>query len=562
LRLSRRALGVYSRALRSALDSTGVATLLVDEQGQVLLANRSFANLAALGPKYRLELRDLQGALAALGASVSETAVGELLKPSAEPAMLELPDDRTVQCTVTPVPMDGDGDFRLIELREITLDRRELRELERRALHDELSGLPKRELLMDRLERALSRQVREGGAVGVVFLDLDGFKAINDRLGHAAGDRILIEVATRLQRELRAVDTVGRLGGDEFVVICDRLESEHVLARICERMQQSIARPYLLDSEEVSLSASFGAVLEWDHRVPAAEVVERADALMYAAKRRSTRRELFVDGRPPEAIRRAREFRRPHGARWLGEALEGGKLFLVYLPIVTVDDQRTIAVEGLLRCRHPELESLAPNQLLELVEEAGLVKPFDDWVMSEAAGAARALIDATGAPVRVVVNVSDNQLAHNAVPAAVAKAAAEHDVDAGLLSFDIGERVVAANPEWLEASLSALRALGCWLFVDDVRGPEFDVERLCELGFAGLKLDRPAIGRSADDAEFAVATKAVVTLARSLGLSVIGEGVDEEQRLHVLLELGCDHAQGFGFSGFPKTLPELVQVMG
>jgi EAL domain-containing protein (putative c-di-GMP-specific phosphodiesterase class I) len=358
------------------------------------------------------------------------------------------------------------------------------------------------------------------------------------------------------------VDTVGRLGGDEFVVICDGLESEHALARICERMQQSIARPYRLDSEEVSLSASFGAVLEWDHRVPAAQVIESADTLMYAAKRRSSRRELFVDGRPPEAIRRPREVRRPHGARWLAEALEAGQLFLAYLPIVTVGDQRTIAVEGLLRCRHPELESLSPNELLELVEEAGLVKPFDDWVMSEAAGAARALIDTPGGPVRVVVNVSDNQLAHNAVPAAVAKAAAEHDIDAGLLSFDIGERVVAANPGWLDASLAALRALGCWLFVDDVAGPEFDVERLRELGFAGLKLDRPAIGRSADDAEFAVTTKAAVTVARSLGLSVIGEGVDEEQRLQALLELGCDHAQGFGFYGFPKTLPELVQVMG
>jgi diguanylate cyclase (GGDEF)-like protein len=561
LNLSRRALGVYSRVLRSALDSADVATLVVDDQGQVLLSNRSFAHLAGLGPTYRLELGDLQAALASLGASVTKTEVGALLEPSAEPATLELPDDRTVLCTVTPMPMDGDGDFRLIELREITSDRRELRELERRALHDDLSGLPRRELLMDRLERALSRQTREGGAVGVAFIDLDEFKAINDRLGHAAGDSILIQVAARLQRELRAVDTVGRLGGDEFLVICVGLEGERALARICERMQQSIERPYRLDSEEVSLSASFGAVLEWDHSVAAAEVVERADTLMYAAKRRSSRRELFVDGRPPETIRKPREVRRPDGAHWLKEALEAGELFLAYLPIVTVDDQRTIAVEGLLRCRHPELESLPPGELLELVEEAGLMKPFGEWVMGEAARAARALIDATGAPVKVVVNVSETQLADNEVPGAVAKAAAEYDIDAGLLSFDIGERLVAANPGWLEASLAPLRELGCWLFVDDVGGPEVDVEQLRGLGFAGLKLDRPAIGRSADDAEFAITTKAAVTLARSLGLSVIGEGVDEEQRLHALLELGCDHAQGFGFFGFPRTLPELVKVM-
>ncbi len=574
--LSRRALGVYSRTLRAALDALPEAVLLIDERGEVLLSNRSFAQVAGLGPGYRFQLRDLRGALEALGATVNEAELDELLSSARRSMTLELPAERTLQCAVTPLALDEDGDSRLIVLREITAEHRERRELEHRALHDELTGLPSRLLLMDRVERALSRRAREGGAVGVVFLDLDTFKQVNDRHGHAMGDRVLVEVAGRLQRELREVDTVARIGGDEFVAICDGLESKSALASICQRIQEAVEQTYRLESVAVTLSASLGALLEWDPAVTPSTLIERADGLMYAAKRRGSHREIFVDGRPLETTRQPRTTRRPLGPRWLREALRSGQLFLVYLPVVSLHDQRTLAVEGLLRCHHPELAGLPPTDLLELVELAGVGDEFDAWVLDEAARTARALLERVDLlrvvdqrrgeipddPVQVVLNLSEMQLARNAVPSAVAKAAAQHDVDAGLLGFDISERLLNASPPWLAPSIAALRGHGCSLLVDDVAGPEFDAERLQELGFDQLKLDRPAIRRSAEDAAFAVVAKRSVAFARSLGLTVIGEGVDDWRLLRAVQELGCDGAQGYGFHGFPRPFADLLKVVG
>jgi diguanylate cyclase (GGDEF)-like protein len=572
-RVSRHALDVYARLLRAALDAVGEAVLVADEDGRLLLANQPFGELTGLGNDYRLKLHDLRGAIAALGAVVDEVELTELLDAVGLPKTLELEGERALLCSAVRVASEPDGEYRLISLRDITEERRQLRELEHRALHDDLSGLPGRDLLMDRLERALTRQGREGGAVGVVFLDLDRFKEVNDRHGHATGDRVLVEVAGRLQHELRDADTVGRLGGDEFLIICDGLDSEATLEAICERIQARVAEPYRLGSTEMALSASLGAVLEWDLTVPVGQLIGRADALMYAAKRRGTRREIFVDGRPPAPPGSSSGIRRPLGTQQIRDALDRRYLYLAFLPIVALDDGRTVAVEGLLRCANAELESATPRELMELIEQARLIERFDEWVLDQAASAARALLDATaasqilsrhqdaGEPVRVVLNLSVAQLAHDALPACAAAAASEHSIDPGLLSFDIAEAVVLDNPAWLVRAAAALRELGCGLVVDDVTAPDLQPDQLRERGFDGFKLDRPLIGRIAEDPDFAARAKAAVAAARSRGLSVTGEGVDDEQRLRTVRELGCDRAQGFGFHGFPRGVGELVKVI-
>jgi diguanylate cyclase (GGDEF)-like protein len=572
-RVSRRALDVYARLLRATLDAVGEAVLVADEHGQLLLANRPFAELTGLGPHYRLELRDLRSAITALGAVVDEAEFAELLDAVGLPKTLELEGERALLCSVVRVASEQDGDYRLISLRDITEERRQLRELEHRALHDDLSGLPGRDLLMDRLERALTRQGREGGAVGVAFLDLDRFKEVNDRHGHAAGDRVLVEVAGRLQHELRDADTVGRLGGDEFLIICDGLDGEVTLEAICERIQLRVAEPYRLGSLEVALTASLGAVLEWDVTVPVAQLIERADALMYAAKRRGSRREIFVDGRPRTGTGRPTGMRRAFGTQHIRDALDRGHLYLAFLPIVALDDGRTVAVEGLLRCANADLESATPRELMELIEQARLIERFDEWALDQAASAARALLDATAAshilrrhqeasePVRVVLNLSVAQLAHDTVPESAAAAAAERGIDPRLLSFDIAEAIVDENPVWLSPAVAALTELGCSLLVDDVTAPDVQPDQLRERGFDGFKLDRPVIGRIAEDPDFAARAKAAVAAARSRGLSVTGEGVDDEQRLRAVRELGCDSAQGFGFHGFPRGVSELVKVI-
>jgi diguanylate cyclase (GGDEF)-like protein len=407
----------------------------------------------------------------------------------------------------------------------------------------------------------------------VAFVDLDRFKDVNDRHGHGAGDRVLIEVAGRLQHELRDADTVGRLGGDEFLIICDGVDSQAALDAICERIQLRVAEPYRLGTLEVTLSASLGAVLEWDVTVPPGQLIERADALMYAAKRRGSRREIFVDGRPRAGGSWPAGVRRPLGVQHIREALDREQLHLAFLPIVALDDGRTVAVEGLLRCTHADLESATPRELMELLEQARLVERFGEWILGQAASAARALMDASaaqqilsrhheaGEPVRVVLNLSAAQLAPNTVPASAAAAASEHGIDPGLLAFDIGESTVDEDPPWMAPTLAALRELGCRLLVDDVTAPDVQFDQLRRRGFDGFKLDRPVIRRVVEDPDFAARAKAAVAAARARGLSVTAEGVDDERRLRAVRELGCDSAQGFGFHGFPRAVTELVKVI-
>jgi len=209
-----------------------------------------------------------------------------------------------VQRSIIALALDQPADHRLVVLREEPGQQR-MHELERRAMQDSLTQLPNRDLLLDRLERALARLARESGSVGVIFIDLDGFKDINDRHGHSGGDQVLTEIARRLQSEMRQADTVGRLGGDEFLVICEMIDTEQELAGVCERILGAFRAPLHVGGEQVSVGASLGAVLVLDHRSGPGEVISRADALMYTAKRRGSSFELATAG--PSLRRHSRE---------------------------------------------------------------------------------------------------------------------------------------------------------------------------------------------------------------------------------------------------------------
>jgi diguanylate cyclase (GGDEF)-like protein len=553
--LSRRALVVYARLLRSIIDGVGEALLVVDDQGTILLRNSAFDELAQLPGASQSEKTDVRAVFAALGAGLDEAGLQALFASQATSTTIELAGDRTVLCSVRVLTLDAPDDCRLLAFRETTLERRELEELEHRAFHDPLTALPNRDLLLDRLDLAMSRQAREGGGVGVVFIDLDGFKEVNDRHGHGAGDRVLIEVGRRLQLELRDADSVGRIGGDEFVVVCDGIESEAALTNICARIQGGLEAPFRLERGVVMLTTSLGAVLEWWHDADPGGLIDRADGLMYTAKRTGSRREIAVQGRPIEASRRAQ------GARALREAVEKGGLWLGCLPVVALDSGRATAVEGLLRCRHPELSDRSPQQLLELIAHTRLLNRFDEWLLGEAAQVSRVLLNAIGTRLPVAVNLSQAQLADSALAPKLLEIADAQGIGPSALSFDIPHAVIVANPSWLEPAIASLRDLNCELFVDDVVGQEADIERLSELGIAGMKLDGSTIQLSADDAEAASALRSSVALARSLGLSVVAEGVDNEWRLQTARELGCDSAQGYGFFGFPKPAAEIARLI-
>lgn len=551
------ALGAYAQLLRTLLDAIGEAVIVIDDEGGVILHNRSFERLAALPLGSRMGVHDLRRVLTMLGATVEHRMLGELLEARARSSItIELRDGRSLLCELVPVSVERPGDYRLISLRDVTIDEREMSELRHRALHDRLTGLPNRDLLLDRLERALARRRREGTAVGVIFIDLDGFKTINDRLGHMTGDCVLAEAAARLQREMRNADTVGRLGGDEFLVVCDSLQDVRALELICERIQQCFSRPFSVGGQLFPLSASLGAVLERDGSADPGEIVARADGLMYTAKRSSSRAAIAAE--PPAGS----NDRLHQAGRWLGEALERGELWLAYLPLVSLDAERIVGAEALLRCRHPQLAAYTPLELVALAEESGQLERFDRWILGEAARAARELRDAAYRPIRVIVNLSRAQLEDGLLASETARVAALEGIEAGSLGFDVAEGIIVTSSKRSDQELSSLISLGCPLFADDVTGPAVAAEALAERGFAGVKLERLTVQRAATDGDAAAALSALATRARQLGLSAIGEGVSDEDGLRLVRELGCDSAQGYGFYGFPRRLADLARLMG
>ncbi|MHB8690626.1 MAG: putative bifunctional diguanylate cyclase/phosphodiesterase [Solirubrobacteraceae bacterium] len=538
--------------MRRLLDEISEAVVVVDRASEVVLYNRPFERLAGLELSGELPPPDLRRALAAvIGPVEAQILAAELLsEPGPSSTTIELPAGRAVAITTTPLELERPNDHLLVSLREVTHEHRQLRELEHRALHDRLTGLPNRELIVDRLQQALTRQAREGRAVGVIFVDLDGFKDVNDRYGHAAGDLVLIEVGNRLQRAARHADTVGRLGGDEYLVVCDGLGDSAVLDAICARMEHALDRPIELDKQAITPYASLGAAFVQNPAASANQVIERADALMYQAKRRGSNREARSEPR-------ARGTAEADPGRWLRDAIETEQLWFAYLPVVALDSEQVIAVEALVRCRHPKLAHSSPQELLALAEQARLVSQFTAWCLNAAAAAIGALRQSTGRSVPVILNLSGAQLADESLPSDAAEVARRHGVPPSAFSFDIAERTIVAGQQQLERTLQPLRALECQLFADDVTGPVAAAELISELGFTGLKLDRKLVSAAVSDRQAANAAGALTARARDLGLDTLGEGVGDENRLRVVRELGCDAAQGFAFYGRPRPLSKL-----
>jgi diguanylate cyclase (GGDEF)-like protein len=550
-------LRTYSRLLRLVLDEVREAVLVFDSAGDVILSNRALERLLGPLPRHGYDQHDLAAVLEVLGAEVdAETLMLLLSQPQAR-VSLSLQDGGTLECRVTPLSLDASADHRLMTFHEPLAPTDELSELRHRAFHDRLTGLPNRELLLDRLEQALSRRERDGGAVGVIFVDLDGFKAINDQHGHAAGDRVLVEVSERLAQEMRQVDTVGRLGGDEFVIVCDGLADARSIEVICDRIQRGLAAPLSIGGRSLMLAASVGAVVDWEPETTAADLLARADKLMYRAKQDGSHVEIDTGSRPAGG--------RDHRSSLIASfraALEEGQLELVYLPLVSLDHQRVVAVEALLRCTRSDLAGIGALDLVDLAEEAHLVHALSRLVLHGAATAVAELGATTGENLSVMVNLSGAQLADPSLGELINDAAATAGIERRLLGFDVAESVMVTNSEELERQLAVLVELDCQLFADDVTGPVIAVELLSELGFSGIKIDGAVVAAASEAPGVSESVIALVNRAHELELSVVAEGLSDERTLQTARQIGASGGQGYGFYGFPRSLARLKQLIG
>jgi len=416
-----------------------------------------------------------------------------------------------------------------------------------RVLHDSLTGLPNRLSFVDALGDALGKASISGSPVGILFLDLDHFKLINDSLGHHAGDALLRAVAPRLRAHLRPGDVVARFGGDEFGILIDRLADEGEALAIADRVAAAFNQPFSIDDVDHFVSASIGVAVAaaGEERTVNAELLIRdADAAMYRAKEGGRARCVLFD-----AEMRAGAMRRLEVERELRGALERDELALYYQPVVNLRSGEITGLEGLVRWRHPERGTLDPADFVSIAEDSGLIEPIGRWVQERACRQALEWhqLRPDSRPFDVAVNLSARQVAHRDLPATVEEIIARTGLDPVHLRLEITESVLVEESATAISSLHALNELGVRLVLDDFGTGYSSLAYLNRFPFHALKIDRSFVDALGIEQEPTAIVEAIIGMARALSLEVIAEGVENEVQLAELKRLGCDYAQGHLF---------------
>jgi diguanylate cyclase (GGDEF)-like protein/PAS domain S-box-containing protein len=464
-----------------------------------------------------------------------------------------------VQSQSTRVYGPGDIDY-LQSLANVLADALERHAVEdgirHRALHDPLSGLPNRVLFLDRLEHALARVGRRGSMAAVLFLDLDHFKLVNDSLGHHVGDELLTATAPRLRQAVRTSDTVARFGGDEFGILLEDIAGEQDAIEMAERIAATFTRPFVLAGNEHFVTASVGIAIARDGEI-AQELIRDADAAMYRAKERGRARyELF------DEVMRGRAIARLRVENDLRRALERGELRLDYQPVVSLRDGSIVSVEALVRWDHPDRGVIAPSEFVPVAEENGMIEQIGCWVLDRACRQAARWCNLRpdSAPIRISVNLSAVQVVKRDLPDTVATVLRATGLDPACLSLEITETVMLRDVETLTEVLTALKAIGVGLALDDFGTAYSSLGYLTHLPLDTLKIDRSFVDGLGTERRDTAITEAIIAMSRALSLNVIAEGVETQLQVDELVRLGCQLAQGFHFSR-PVAAGEITSML-
>jgi diguanylate cyclase (GGDEF)-like protein/PAS domain S-box-containing protein len=448
----------------------------------------------------------------------------------------------------------------VVTLRDVTERKVLEEELKRQAFHDALSGLANRALFRDRLEHALTRAARSLTSLAVLFLDLDDFKLVNDSLGHAAGDELLVAVAARLSAALRGGDTPARFGGDEFAILLEETESPEDACKAAERILADLRPPFMVKDRSVAVRASIGIAYSKIGAEGAAELLQAADVAMYEAKARGKNGyevyEPSLQAAISERLERTAELQR---------AVEEGQFVLYYQPIISLDGGDAIGLEALMRWEHPERGLLLPTEFIPLAEETGLIVPMSRWVLGEACRRARAWQRhyGLGGRLRMSVNISARHFQHEGLVEDVSRALVASHLDPGSLVLEITESVLVHDAETVIARMHELKALGVAFAVDDFGTGYSSLNYLKRFPIDILKVDKSFVDDVGGSAKALALAKAIVQLGRSLNLETVAEGIEKSLQVEGLRALGCRYGQGFLFARpvAPEEMDRLLPLM-
>ncbi len=534
------------------LEALGQSVIATDLEGKVIYWNGAAEDLYGWSPEEALgrNLRDMmliEGLLEKAEEVDSELRAGRTWSGE---VLLRRKDGSHVPVfgTVTPV-FDERGNLEgMIGVSADISERKALEaELERRAAHDLLTGLPNRHAFVDRLGHALQRTRRkeESARVGVLFMDLDGFKTINDSLGHQAGDRLLVAVAGRIQNLLRYEDTLARFGGDEFAVLLERVEDPSEAIRVARRIAEALREPFSVADYRVSVNTSIGIALGGAHTDDPEVMLREADTAMYRAKEHGPGRYEVFD---PAMQARAQERLRLEAE--LGRAVEREEFVLHYQPIVSLRDGSMVGFEALLRWRHPKRGLQRPSAFLTLAEETDQIVRIDEWVLEEVCRQAKRWEGdhPSATPVRMNVNLSSRQLKGGGLSRTIEETLTRVALKVHTLALDITEGFLLKASADAAGTLDGLKELGIRLELDDFGTGHSSLFYLKDFPVDGVKLDKSFVEGLGGNAADTALVRKIVEMCHTLGLEVLAESIETPEQAALLKDMGCELGQGYYFA--------------
>ncbi len=416
------------------------------------------------------------------------------------------------------------------------------------AYHDMLTGLPNRQLFHERLRQAIVHSKRNTKMLAVLFIDLDGFKSVNDTLGHRAGDLLLKSVADKLRKAVRENDTVARLGGDEFTIKLADIVQPRDATKVAEKILRLFFEPFNIEGKELFITASIGISMYPNHGHDAEMLVKNADLAMYRAKQQGKNKCTLYD-----LSFHALDNDRFAQKSSLMKALEAGELIAHYQPQVNLNTGKICGVEALVRWQHPEMGYLPPERFIPLAEETGLIVPLGEWMLRTACEQTKSWQETGYQPGKMAVNISARQFRNNGLAETVSKTLKEASLPADQLVLEITETCAMEDVDYTKKSLQELKNLGVSIALDDFGTGYSSLNYLKRFPVDKLKIDRSFIKGIPTNANDRAITSAIIALAHCLQLEVIAEGVESEEQLSFLRSEKCDEIQGYHFS---QPLPD------
>ena len=476
-------------------------------------------------------------------AEINKAISGEEIEPMEGRMMSRDGQGVDVEGTITCSYQNDEAGAIWVICRDISSRKKAQEQLYFMAHHDQLTSLPNRLFFADRLRQAQAIAKREKGMCGILYLDLDRFKIINDTLGHAVGDILLQEVAKRLRNCVREVDTVARIGGDEFAIVLVNLSNAVDAEQVAGKILKALAKPVQAEEHELYITTSIGVSIYPAHDDNPEGLLKKADAAMYQAKALGRNNSQVYDASMD--LDTERRMSLEHGLR---RAIERDEFRIFYQPKIDAADKKITAMEALIRWEHPELGTLSPAEFIALAEETGLIIPIGEWVMRRACQDNKSWQDLGLDKVRVAVNLSGYQLQAKNFVESVKAVLEETGLSGDYLEFEITETVIMQNPEFAVGVLTRLRDMGIHISIDDFGTGYSSLAHLKRFSVNTLKIDRTFVRDIEVNSTDEAIASAIISMGNSLNLKVIAEGVETEGQFSKLKEKHCDEMQGYLFS--------------